>query len=199
METLISIYNTICGVLRAADLMPSFSSVGGIFMIIAWVATVLAVMLSVGTLFGADGDADADLDADGDVGFFSVRSVVGFLLGVGWGGYCGLQAGMGTAGAVFTGLAVGVVMFFIVAIMMRCIYGMRVDGTLKYQTLEGMEGTVYITIPPNGEPGGQVQIAHPSQLLTMAAVQEGDKPLPAQTRIVVTKASTSLVTVRPLR
>ncbi len=198
MDILISTYNAICGILRAADLMPSFSSVGGIFMVIAWSATVLAIFLSIGSLLGTDADADADLDADGDVGFFSVRSVVGFLLGVGWGGYCALQAGMGTMGAVLTGLAVGLVMFFIVAIMMRFIYGMRVDGTLKYQTLEGMEGTVYITIPPNGEPGGQVQISHPSQLLTIAAVQDGDKALPAQTRIVVTKASTSLVTVRPL-
>ncbi len=198
MDVLISIYNAICGILRAADLMPSFNSVGGIFMVIAWTATVLAVMLSVGSLFGADGDADADMDTDGDVGFFSVRSVVGFLLGVGWGGYCALQAGFDTVGAVSVGLLVGLVMFFLVAIMMRFIYGMRVDGTLKYQTLEGMEGTVYLTIPPHGEPGGQVQISHPSQLLTIAAVQEGDKPLPAQTRVVVTKASTSVVTVRPL-
>ncbi len=194
----IGIFEGICGMLRAADLMPGFSSAGGIFMIIAWVATALGGFLCIGSLIGADADADVDVDADGDIGFFSLRSIVGFLLGVGWGGYCGLQMGCGTMGAVFIGLGVGVVMFFIVAGMMRLIYGMRVDGTLKYETLVGMEGTVYITVPPHGEPGGQVQIAHPSQLLTIAAVQEGECPLPAQTRVVVTKAATSLVTVRPL-
>ena len=37
-----------------------------------------------------------------------------------------------------------------------------------------------------------------SQLITMAAVQEGGTPLPAQTRIVVTHATTYQLTVRPL-
>ncbi len=199
MEQVISILNGIGGVLRAAQLLPNFNTPVGVFMAIAWTATALAVVLGVMSLFGGDADSDADVGADGDVGFFSTRAVVGFLLGVGWGGYCGIQAGLGTIGSVFVGLGVGLVMFFFVAFMMRFIYSLRVDGTLDYKTLEGLTGTVYVTIPPHGEPGGQVQISHPNQLITMAAVQDGDAPLPAQTRVVVVSASTSLVTVKPLR
>ena len=61
-----------------------------------------------------------------------------------------------------------------------------------------MTGTVYVSIPPHGEPGGQVQVAHPSQMITMPAVQEGDVPLPAMTRIEVVSATTYQLLVRPV-
>lgn len=73
---------------------------------------------------------------------------------------------------MLVGLGVGAVMFVIVAGMMKLIYSLKSDGTLKHDSLVGLTGTVYVTVPPHGEPGGQVQIAHPSQLLTIAAVQE---------------------------
>ncbi len=195
-ETFTHLFNQSVSPGPLASLMPGFDSAGGLFMLIAWAATFFAVLMCLGSVIGADADMDTDTDAD--VGFFSTRSVVGFLLGVGWGGYIALQLGCETGAAVCVGMAVGLGMFLVVALMMRLIYGLRADGTLNYQTLEGLEGTVYITIPPHGESGGQVQIAHPSQLITIAAVQEGDSPLPARTRIVVTKASTSQVTVRAL-
>ena len=81
---------------------------------------------------------------------------------------------------------------------MRFIYSLKSDGSLNYATLVGMTGTVYVTIPPRGEPGGQVQVAHPSQMITMAAVQEGDEPLPAMTRIEVVSATTYQLVVRPI-
>ena len=53
------------------------------------------------------------------------------------------------------------------------IYGLRSDGNISPESLVGLSGTVYVTIPPAGETGGQVQVAHPNQLITIAAVQQG--------------------------
>lgn len=182
------------------DLMPGFDSARAIFCTIAWAATLLAALLFVISFFTdfEGGEADAAGGDGADTGMFSFRAIIGFFLGLGWGGYLSLQGGGSVALACGIGLGVGVVMFLLVALLIRAIYGLRSDGNISPQSLVGMSGTVYVTIPPHGEPGGQVQVAHPNQLLTLAAVQEGDTPLPAQTPIVVTASIAGQVTVRPL-
>ena len=202
MQMLHQIYNWLTAVLHAAELMPDFSSPRGVFCAIAWLATLLSLGLMALAFVGDfGGDADADVGADGvdgDAGHFSLRAVVGFLLGFGWGGYVAVQSGLGTAGGILVGLALGVVLFFVVGGIMRFIYSLKTDGSLNYASLVGMRGTVYVTIPPHGEPGGQVQVSHPNQLITMPAIQKGDSPLPAQTRIVVEEASTFQLVVRAI-
>jgi len=201
MEILWNILGGIRTVLKAAELLPDFSSPRGIFCAIAWVATLLTLLMGCISFFIDVGDGDADVsggDADGDTGLFSVRAVLGFLLGFGWGGYVAVQSGGSVALSVLVGLVVGALMFLIVAGVMRLIYSLKSDGSLNYNTLVGRTGTVYVTIPPHGEPGGQVQVSHPSQLITISAVQEGDTPLPAQSRVEVVAATTYQVTVRPL-
>ncbi len=149
--------------------------------------------------FGGDADVDVASDTpDGATGAVSVRAVVGFLLGLGWGGYIAVQMGLGVLSAILVGLGLGLFLFFIIAGLMRLIYSLKSDGSLNYAELVGATGSVYVTIPPHGEPGGQVQVSHPSRLVTMEAIQFGDVPLPAQTRIIVVQASTTCLTVRPL-
>ena len=202
MQILHQIYSWVTAALHAAELMPDFSSARGVFCAIAWLATLLSLGLMVLAFLGDfGGDADADVPTegiDGDSGHFSLRAVVGFLLGFGWGGYVAVQGGLGTGGGILVGLVLGVALFFVVAGIMRFIYNLKTDGSLNYASLVGMRGTVYVTIPPHGEPGGQVQVSHPSQLVTMPAVQKGDAPLPPQTRIIVEEASTFQLTVRAL-
>lgn len=202
MQMLQQVYSWTVAALRAAELMPDFSSARGVFCAIAWLSTLLSLgLLALAFVadFGGEAAADAPVDGvDGDAGHFSLRAVVGFLLGFGWGGYVAVQSGLGTAGGILVGLVLGVALFFAVAGIMRFIYGLKTDGSLNYSSLVGMRGTVYVTIPPRGEPGGQVQVSHPNQLITMPAVQEGDTPLPAQSRIVVVEASTFQLTVRAL-
>ncbi|MBR1997210.1 MAG: hypothetical protein IJ993_02240 [Akkermansia sp.] len=202
METLADIWTWILNLLKAADLLPHFDSAVGIFCTIAWAATLISLVMFVVSAVadvadGADA-ADAAGDVDGDAGMFSTRAIIAFILGFGWGGYLTVVNGSGVGMGITVGLLLGVLMFVLVAALMKFIYSLKSDGSLKYETLVGMTGTVYVTIPPHGEPGGQVQVSHPSQLITMSAIQEGDTPLPAQTRIEVVHATTYQLTVRPI-
>lgn len=185
--------------------MPDFDSARGIFCAIAWVATLLSVVSLVMGFFMDIGDTDIDVpaieasDAAGaDTGVFSVRAVIGFLMGFGWGGYAAVQSGAGVGTAIAVGLLIGLLIFIAVVILLKFIFSLKCDGSLDYNSLVGCTGTVYLTLPPHGAPGGQVQVSHPSQLVTMAAVQEGDTPLAAQTPIVVVAATTYCLTVKPL-
>lgn len=202
METLADIWTWILNLLKAADLLPHFNSAVGIFCAIAWAATLISLVMFIASAVadvadGADA-ADAAGDVDGDAGMFSTRAIIAFILGFGWGGYLTVVNGSGVGMGITVGLLLGILMFVLVAALMKFIYSLKSDGSLKYETLVGMTGTVYVTIPPHGEPGGQVQVSHPSQLITMAAIQEGDTPLPAQTRIEVVQATTYQLTVRPI-
>lgn len=200
MDFLTHVINWVKAGLTAWDLLPNFSSASGVFCLLVWISTLLALGLFVVSLF-ADvfgGDADVSGDIDGDAGHFSARAVIGFMLGFSWAGFVGIQSGLSILGAVGIGLLAGIVMFLIIMQLMRFIYSLRSDGNLDYDSLVGMRGSVYVTLPPHGQPGGQVQVSHPGQLITMAAIQHGDKALPAQTRIVVVEASTSLLVVRSL-
>ncbi len=200
MDTFLNIIGQLMNFLRAADLLPDFVSARGVFCFIAWLATFLALIsliISFFANFDNGGDADVPGDSpDGDTGAFSLRAIVGFLLGLGWGGYIAMQNGFSVLVSTFAGLLLGAVLFIIIVTMMRFIYSLKSDGTLRYEELVGLHGTVYVTIPPHGEPGGQVQVAHPSQLVTMPAVQTGSTPLPSQSSIVVTHATSSLLTVQ---
>ncbi len=201
MDSLLNIFSYLKRLLQAADLVPDLVSARGIFCCIALLASVLAVLIAIVSFFSDFfGDADAGGDTpDGETGPFSVRAVIAFLLGLGWGGFISVQNGLSTGMAIFVGLFIGAVLAVLITGIMRIMYGLRVDGTLRYEELVGKRGTVYVSIPPHGEPGGQVQIPHPSQFITMSAVQFGDDPLPAQTTIVVTEANSSLLTVEPLK
>lgn len=182
------------------ELMPGFDSPRAVFCAIAWVSTLLAALMFVISFFvDFDGGGEVGAAGDGaDTGMFSFRAIVGFFLGLGWGGYLCLQSGGSVLMAGSVGLGVGVIMFLLVAMLIRAICGLQADGNIPPESLVGRSGTVYVTIPPRGEPGGQVQVAHPNQLMTLPAVQEGDEPLPARTLIIVTAATPSQVTVKPL-
>ena len=199
---MVELYSLVPASSMLADLsilLPHFDSAVGIFCAIAWAATLVSVGMFIFSAFADGGDAvDAAGSIDGDADLFSTRAIIAFILGFGWGGYLCVVNGASPMVGTAVGLGLGLFMFALVVLLMRLIYSLKSDGSLKYETLVGMTGTVYVTIPPNGEPGGQVQVAHPSQLITMAAVQEGDTPLPAQTRIEVVHATTYQLTVRPV-
>lgn len=191
-------------VLDTADFIPNFSGVRGIFCGLAWISTALAMVLTIASLFGgveSDGDGDlASVDSDtgdGDVGIFSLRAIIGFFLGFGWGGFIAAASGCGALVSSLCAVGLGMLMFFIVAFLIRAIYSLKSEHVFDATALIGKTGTVYVTIPANGEPGGQVQISA-GQLVTMAAVQEGEAPLPAQTPVVVTAATPQQLTVKEL-
>lgn len=182
----------------------NFTTAEGIFSYIAVIFTIMAVVVTLfSLLFGGDGhsdmggDAGADHDAGSGMGMLSVRSVMGFFLGFGWGGLIAIEMGCDTFAASGTAVIVGGFMFLMIALIMRFIYSLRSDGTLNYDTLVNLPGVVYVTIPPDKKTGGQVRVAHPSQLLHLPAIQTGDTPLSAETPVIIVSVNAGILTVEP--
>lgn len=171
-----------------------------IYFIIAVSSTGVGALLFLLSLFGL-GEHDLDFDADAggaDVGLLSIKSGIGFFMGFGWGGVLATGLGLGVGASIAAALFTGILMFLIIGISMRFIMSLKSDGTLNYDTLKGMPGSVYISIPGGRQSGGQVKIAHPSQLLYLPAIQEGEEPLAAGAPVEVVSVAAGVVTVKPL-
>lgn len=155
-----------------------------IFFIIAVAATGVGALLFLLSLFGL-GEHDLDFDADAggaDVGLLSIKSGIGFFLGFGWGGVLAQGLGWGMAASLASAFFTGVLMFLIIGLSMRFIMSLKSDGTLNYETLKGMHGTVYISIPGRLERGGQVTIAIPASFCTSPPFRKGRNPCPQEPR-----------------
>ena len=109
MEVITQIFGWLNTAARALNLVPSLDSAAGIFCILVWISTLLALGLFVLSFFAdlGGGDADVSGDLDGDTGHFSVRTIIGFMLGFSWGGFVCIQSGMSTAGSVGVGVLAG--------------------------------------------------------------------------------------------
>lgn len=182
----------------------NFTTAEGIYSYIAAIFTVFAVIMTLFSLiFGGDGhdisggDMATDHEVSDGAGMLSVRSVLGFFTGFGWGGLVAVELGAGPLGAAGTAVIVGGFMFLSIALIMKFIYSLRSDGTLNYNTLVNLPGMVYVTIPPDKKPGGQVRVAHPGQLLYLPAIQVGDTPLHAETPVIITEVNAGVLTVKP--
>ena len=195
---MIALASIIPPLLFISNLVPDLNSAQGFFYTIACASTLFVILFFAFSLIGMGlFDFGADL-GDGSMGAFSFHAILAFVLGLGWGGYISMSLGAELLLALLAGLLLGLSMFFIVGYLIKVLSRLQVDGNLKRETLVGIQGTVYVTIPPHGEVGGQVQLNHPSGMLTMSATQDGDEEIPSQCPIVVVEASTQQLLVKKI-
>lgn len=160
--------------------MFNLSPVETFYAISAIVGGVLFLIRTILSLVGADADADVgpgidisdfSLDHDLDGGalhdadaaasgasfrLFSMHGITGFFLMLGLIGLSLSKANMPVIISALGGAAAGGFTLVIVALIYYFMQKLQSDGTMKIQTAVGKTGSVYLTIPENGN--GQVNI-----------------------------------------
>lgn len=140
------------------------------FGVPALVGTAFFSLRMLMMLVGGDGDVDggdveiADADAgDGDSSetfkVLSIQSIASFLMGFGWGGLGALRgAGWPLPLSIAFGAVAGLGMVWLLARLLRFVYGLQSSGTLPlFHALES-EGTVYATVPAEESGAGEVRL-----------------------------------------
>jgi hypothetical protein len=155
-----------------------------IFYGIAIFAAMLVIVLAVVSMFGIGEDAEVDADA-GDSGgtLFSVKPVIGFLFAFGWAGGASLSNGLGVLPACVIALVAGLAVMFAIVWILRATQRLKVDGMLKKEDAIGKVATVYVTIPPGSQSGGQIIVPLDGRTITIGALQKGSAPIPADTKV----------------
>jgi hypothetical protein len=157
-----------------------------IFYALAIFASLILVIQIVLFVFGIGDDLDVtDLDSGEGLGFLSVRSIIGFLGGLGWTGVIALESGLSVGLATLLGVAVGGGMMLSVAFLMRTLYSLKESGNIDYNSAIGKVGTVYLPIPPDQSGPGQVRIMVQGRVKVVPAYTESKKTIPSQQKVWV--------------
>jgi hypothetical protein len=173
---------------------------------IAIVTTFLLFLQLLLSLIGLDHDVDGfDLgdvaDAhDSGVSVVSIRSVLAFFTGFGWGGVVSLRQGLTVFAATVVATVAGVALTAMVVGLMRALYGMRYSGTLDYTNAIGVVGNVYLPIPGAMQGPGQVEVLVQGRLAVVQAFTRSPERIPNRTRVkVVDTLDQQTLLVEPLQ
>lgn len=146
-------------------------------------ATLLACELVAGLLgFGHDHDTDTDTDADtgadhghgdGVFGMLSVRTATAAVLFFGLGGLTARYYGADELAAFGAALGAGMLAFYLVAVAMRTLKGLKADGTARIDRAVGTTGTVYLRVPGAKGGSGKVHLMVQNRTVEYQAITAG--------------------------
>lgn len=175
-----------------------------VFFGIGGLAGAVSVVLGVMSVVGLEHHDVVDLpdsigwDAGGG-GIFSVKPLTGFLLGFGWAGGLVSASGLGILASVSIALGSGLAVMGLVVSVLRLILGMRSDGTVRIADALHAPGTVYVTLPPSRQAGGQVTVHFGGRQETFQALNASDRAIRGGERVrVVEVLDSQTVLVEPI-
>ena len=141
------------------DFISEAGSPLNIYWIIALVSSVLFVLMTVLSFFGADADVDTDVDgADGGPGLFSFKSLVNFLFAYGWATVL-LYPHFNSLWALnVVAILVGIGFILLVFGGLTLMLKLAKDSSFRVESTLGKSANVYLRIP--GRRGGSGNLQH---------------------------------------
>jgi hypothetical protein len=155
--------------------------------IYTWMAAIgcgillIQVVLQVIGVADHDGTVDVDIDTDTDFGhgdwffgFLSFKTVVAFLGFFGLTGLLLMETDISSAQRGLYATLAGLAAVVVVGYMMKMLHNLGHSGTLNLANALGLEGIVYLRIPPKGEGRGKVTLDVQGRSIEIQAVTDGD-------------------------
>ena len=137
-----------------------------IYWMIAGIATLVFVIQTIMTFIGMDSSADMDADfsdtdmhVDASYPFFSIRTLVNFLLGLGWGGVCFYNTFDSPVLIALFAVLTGFVLVFVFLFIFKQMLRLKQENTFKISETVGKTANVYLAIPENKSGKGKIQIS----------------------------------------
>ena len=177
-----------------------------VYWIIALIASLIFMVLFLGTIIGgvdADMDGvDADIEADGGIGFqfLTVKNVTGFFTVFAWAGIASINSGYSSTITIVISLIAGLIMMFVMAWLFAFMAKQAESGTLLIKNAIGQIGEVYITVGKNRSTIGKIQIKVQGSLRELEALTDDEEDLVQGNVIKVTEiVSGELLLVEKLK
>ena len=144
-------------------------------------ASVIFVIQMIMSLVGGDVFDDVDFDADTDSHsggvshFFSVRNLVNFLLGAGWGGVCFYGTITSKAWLAVVAVLFGIIFVLIFFGLIKILLKLQKDNTFRLDETLNKTADVYLPIPANRSGKGKIQISVRGSFHEIDAITAGEK------------------------
>ena len=129
----------------------------------------------------------------------SFKTITAALAFFGLAGCSANAAGMGSAAQIVIALVAGLAAMYGVHWIMKLLYRLSQDNTIRLDHSVGKEGTVYLTIPAERKGTGKVQFKLQNRLVDYPAITSHDEPLKTGAKIrIVAVVGQGTVEVEPL-
>jgi hypothetical protein len=116
---------------------------------------------------------------------FSFRGIVAFFAVYGWGALAISRSGRPWLLALVVGLILGVAAMFLVAVTMQLFVRLQSDGTVDPENAVGLAGEVYLSVPPQRQGEGKVNVVIQEKMTECAAVTDEERPIPTGEKVTV--------------
>lgn len=183
---------------------------GGTLLLCQFLLTLLGIGdghdVDHGDVGGHDADAGHDVDHGGDPGheamalfvsMLSFRTLMAALTFFGIVGIIGCRQEWDPVFTFGSALFAGALALFLVAWLMKGLYSLKSDGTVRIERSVGTPATVYLSIPANKAGVGKIQVPVQGRTMEYLAVTAGEA-LPTGSKVVVVSVvSSDTVEVAP--
>lgn len=158
-----------------------------LLFVIQMALTLVGVGETDGGADGFDADAHGDtLDTGGSIQLFTIRNMVNFLLGIGWGGVCFWEVIPSRPLLAIVAIGCGALLVVLFMLMYRKLMKLESDGAFRITDAVGVACEVYIRIPAERAAAGKVQISFSGSVQELAAMTDGEA-LQSGTKVRVTE------------
>lgn len=175
------------------------------FWYIALPATLIFLIQTVMTFMGMDAHDGADADFNSDLSgtdtpfqLFSLRNLINFLLGLGWGGICFWGVIENKVVLTAVALLVGIIFVAMFFAAIKQIQKLAEDNSFKITDTLNKTCSVYLSIPAAKGGKGKIQISVKGSNHELNAMTEGDKIETGATVKVVRVEGSDLVFVEKI-
>jgi len=152
----------------------------------ALVASIFFVIQTILSFFGGDVFDDVDFDSDSHSGgvshFFSVRNLVNFLLGAGWGGVCFYGTISSKAWLAVVAVLLGIIFVLIFFGLVKILLKLSKDNTFRLEETLNKTADVYLPIPADKSGKGKIQISVRGSFHEINAITASEK-IPTGTKV----------------
>lgn len=186
------------------------------YLVAAGAGGALIVCQFLAGMFGLVGDHDVDSDhevhpeshggnahhdqatSNWFLGMLTFRSIAAAITFFGLGGLTARYYDVTELSSFFIALIAGSAALYLVAMMMKAMYQLKADGTVRLERALGRNGRVYLTIPGNKAGSGKVTLNVQNRSVECLALT-ADKEIPTGTTVkVVALLGPNLVEVSAL-
>lgn len=200
------------------DWWNSLSLATQIFYCVAVPSTLVLIIQTLMTFFGAGEDASADADVADDIApdgaevsegvfgdeaadntedpsgleglrIFTFRGIIAFLVVFGWVGVAMDASGISLLITLPVAFVCGVAMMVSLALIFRAVMRLRNDGNTDNRNAIGTAGKVQLTIPPARSGEGKVHLMLQGAYVERNAVTDDEKAIPTGAEVIIVGVS----------
>lgn len=174
------------------------------FWFVAIPTSVIFLIQTFMTFFGADASDGVSADFDGDLNggdapfqLFSLRNLINFLLGFSWMGISFYHTIANPAILILLSVLVGLLFVYLFFIVIKQVQKLAEDNSFNINHTLNKIGEVYLTIPANKKGKGKVMISINGSFHELEAMTEQEQ-IPSNSVVKVVSIQDNILIVKTI-